>query len=374
MADTNFAAMNDEQITAWGREVWRVARNNSFLMRFAGSGSNSMVQRITELSKTKAGARAIMTLVADLAEDGAVGDNELEGMEEAMRNYTCEINIDQLRHANRLAGRMADQKTIVNFRRESRDKLGYWLANRLDQLGFLTASGIEYTKTNKGADRAVKQAGYNLSDLAFAADVKAPTANRHIRWSQASQNIEADGDTSAITADDTLTYRSLVLAHAFARDNYVKGIKAGNGEELYHVFVTPTGMAQLRLDPDFLANVRNAGPRGSSNQIFQGATSFLLDGLMIHQYRDVYSNVNAGSGNMWGADGGVRGQRALICGAQALGLCDLGPAYWDEKPFDYGNKQGISVGKMFGLVKPQFHSDVTGTKEDFGTIVLDTAL
>lgn len=373
MADTNFAALTDEQITAWGQEIWRIARNNSFAMRFAGSGSNSMIQRITELSRTKAGSRAIMTLVADLSDDGTVGDAGLEGMEEAMRSFTAEINIDQLRHANRLAGRMADQKTIINFRRESRDKLGYWLADRIDQLAFLTLSGVDYAYTTKGELRKRRPQGYNLTDLAFASDVRAPTANRHIRYDAGNQSLES-ADTTAITPDDTLTYRALVNAHAYARDHYIKGIKSGNGEELFHVFTTPLGMAKLRLDKEFLENIRHAGVRGGQNQIFQGAESFLLDGMMIHTYRHVFNNVKAGTGEMWGSDGTVKGQRTLICGAQALGLADLGAAYWDEEEFDYGNKKGISVGKMFGMVKPQFHSDVTNSKEDFGVICLDSAI
>lgn len=57
MALTNFAALTDEQKTVWSRDLWRVARNNSFLMRFAGKGANSMITRITELTKSEKGTR-----------------------------------------------------------------------------------------------------------------------------------------------------------------------------------------------------------------------------------------------------------------------------------------------------------------------------
>ena len=43
MALTNFAALTTEQLTAWSRDFWRVARNASFINQFAGSGSNAMV-------------------------------------------------------------------------------------------------------------------------------------------------------------------------------------------------------------------------------------------------------------------------------------------------------------------------------------------
>ena len=41
--------------------------------------------------------------------------------------------------------------------------------------------------------------------------------------------------------------------------------------------------------------------------------------------------------------------------------------------FDYDNQAGISVSKIFGLRKPKYNADVTGTVEDFAVIALDTA-
>ena len=53
MANTNFAALSTTQLQAWSRDFWRVARNMSFINQFAGTGSNAMVQRITELTATE---------------------------------------------------------------------------------------------------------------------------------------------------------------------------------------------------------------------------------------------------------------------------------------------------------------------------------
>lgn len=373
MAQTNFAALLTNEKDVWSRDLWRVARNNSFAMRFTGSGTNAMITRITELTKTEKGTKAIFMLLADLEGDGVVGDYTLEGNEEAIRAFDIEINVDQLRHANRNTGRLADQKTVIRFRETSRDVLGYWLADRIDQLCFLTLSGLAYTLKTNGAARPVLATGRNLGDLEFAADVTAPTAGRHLRWVASSETLAA-GDTTAVVAADTLTYKALVLAHAYAKDNLMRGIRAGAGEELFHVFVTPTGMAQLRLDPDFMANVRNAGVRGDSNSLFSGVSSVLLDGMVIHQFRHVFDTRGAAGGSKWGATGVVDGQRVLICGAQALGMCDLGAPYWDEEDFDYKNSYGIAIGKMFGLRKPVFHSDVTGVDEDYGVLALDTAI
>ena len=74
MALTNFAALTSEEKTAWSMDFWKQARNNSFIAQFAGKGANSMVQRVTELKKSEKGARAVISLIADLEGDGIMGD------------------------------------------------------------------------------------------------------------------------------------------------------------------------------------------------------------------------------------------------------------------------------------------------------------
>ena len=382
MADTNFTALTTERKKVWSRDTWKIARNNSFLFNFMGSDENSMIQRITELTRTERGDQAVITLVPDLEEDGVVGDADLEGNEEAIKAFDRVITIDQLRHANRSGGKMTEQKSIVNFRKTSKNVLGYWLGDRLDQMGFLTLAGMPYTVKPNGALRPVRDANQNLSDLAFAGDVNAPSANRHLRW-DASAGDFATGDVTAIAADDTPSYKMLVLAKAYAKEQYIKGLRGNGGDEVYHVFMNPTGMAKLKLDPDYIANVRHAYQRGTKNPLFAGTTSVMLDGLIIHEFRYVPNTLgatagtsgNAGAlGYKWGADADQNGQRVLLCGAQALGFCDLGTPEWNEEWFDYKNKGGISVGKMFGFLKPDFHSPVNGTDEDFGVLCIDTAI
>jgi N4-gp56 family major capsid protein len=364
MALTNFTTLTTEEKTVWSRDLWMMARNASFTMRFTGRGPNSMIQRITELTKSEKGDRAVLTLVADLEGDGIVGDYTLENNEEAIKAFDEVITIDQLRNANRLAGRMADQKSVVNFRNTSRDVLAYWLADRIDQMAFLTLSGIAYTSTNKGGTRAVNPTGRNLNDLAFASDVAAPTSNRWRRW-DVSTGLEA-GATASVAAADLPSWEMMVETKAFMKDQYIRGIKGPGGTEYYHVFMTPQGIAKLKQDDSFLANLRNAGPRGESNPLFSGSM-ITQDGLIIHEFRHVYQATDWGGGT-------VAGQAVLFCGAQAMGMADIGLPYWDEETFDYGNQHGISIGKIFGLLKPNFNSIYSGQAEDFGVVRVDTAI
>tara|TARA_R110002072_G_C7876738_1_gene527676 strand:- start:294 stop:1325 length:1032 start_codon:yes stop_codon:yes gene_type:complete len=342
-----------------------------------------MVQRVTELTKNNKGTKANITLLADMTGDGITGDYTLEGNEEALRAYDISIELDQLRFANRIAGRMTDQKTVVNFREQSRDALAYAMADRCDQLAFLTLSGVAYTSKNNGALRTVVGGAVNgqeLVDLEFASDISAPTGDRHRRWDATSGLVA--GDTTAVIPADRISYSTIVNLKAYAKDNYIRGIRGAGNQETFHMFVTPQQMASLKLDSDFLANVRNAGVRGSANGLFSGTSSLMVDGVMIHEFRHVFNtsgattgtSSNAGAaGYKWGADANVVGGRALFCGAQALALADIGLPEMVEDTFDYGNQSGISVGKIFGMRKPKYNSDISGSVQDFGVIALDTA-
>jgi len=370
MALTNFGLLTDEQKTIWSMDLWKQARNYSFVNQFLGKDSNSVIQHITELKKSEKGARAVITLLADLEGDGIAGDRTLEGNEEAMKSYDQVIRLDQLRHANRHEGRMADQKSIVEFRNNSRDVLAYWLADRIDQLAFLTMAGMDYSMANSGGTRT----GSDLTYLEFGADVTAPSAKRIARWNvttagQSAGVLEFGSGSSAIEAIDLPTWDLFVQLKAYAKDNYIRGVKEKGGEETYHAFISPQAMSRLKLDDTYMQNLRHAQPRNDSNNLFTG-TSVKIDGIYFHEFRHVPNTRLATSGvDKWGAGSDVDGCQILFCGAQALGMADIGSPEWVEKGFDYENQQGISTGKILGFLKPQFYTQYSGgTVEDHGMI------
>ena len=364
MALTNFSLLTNQQKTIWSMDLWRQARNMSFINKFLGKGPNSLVQHITELKKTEKGARAVITLLADLTGDGVAGDRTLEGNEEGMQTFDQVIQIDQLRNANRLEGRMANQRSVVEFRGNSRDVLAYWLADRIDQLAFLTLSGVSYSQTNRGVPRV----GSDLQYLAFAGDVSAPTAARTLRWSNTLQALVPGAATSGVTAVDTPQWNTLVQLKAYAKDRYIRGVTEGGGEETYHAFLTPQAMAALKLDQNYMLNLRHSTQRDKNETLFTGA-SVKIDGIYLHEFRHVYNTTAAPNGSKWGAGGLVDGCQILFCGAQALGMADIGAPEWDEKSFDYGNQQAISVGKILGFLKPKFGNIYEGgLVEDFGVL------
>lgn len=374
MALTNFAALTSEQLTVWSRDWWREARNKTFIMSFAGTNSNSMVQRITELSTRNDGARAVVTLVNEATGDGVVGDNTLKGNEEALRTSDMVIEIDQWRHAHANTGRMADQRGVVKFREVARDHLAFAGSRIMDELAFLTLSGVSYAFRPNGAPRV----GSQLPQLAFAGRVTAPSARRHVRWTGNATGLAA-GDTTQVAAGHTPTWAMLVELKARAVTEYIRPIRSEGGVEMYNVFMSPQGIARLKRDPDFLAAWQHAQKRGDDNPIFSGTEhggkrGIYIDGLNILEYRNVFNTTGAASGSKWGAGGAIDGQRVLLCGAQALAFADIGDATWEEEMEDYKNRYGISVAKTFGLLKPRLFSSWANSVQDFSVIACDTAI
>jgi len=369
MSNTNFAALTSEQKTIWSMDLWKQARNYSFINKFLGKDSHAIVQHITELKKSEKGARAVITLVADMEGDGVVGDSTLEGNEEALKAYDQVIRIDQMRNANRNEGRMSDQKSIVNFREQSRDKLAYWLADRCDQLAFLTMSGVAYTQTTSGAARV----GSRLGELEFAADVSAPSSKRNLTWNNTAKTLTVNAGTGSIAATDTPAWELFVNAKAYAKDNYIRGTMSKDGEELYHAFLTPQAMAKLKLDPVYRDNLRYAKSRGSENELFTG-DSVKVDGIMLHEFRHVYNTAGAASGSKWGSGSAIDGCQILFCGAQSMGMADIGVSEWDEEEYDYGASHGIAIAKIIGFLKPKFYTQYSGgTVQDHGVLSIYTA-
>ena len=87
---------------------------------------------------------------------------------------------------------------------------------------------------------------------------------------------------------------------------------AGN-EEMFHFFVTPQVMADLKLDSDFLSNVRSAGIRGPNNELFAGSSSLMVDGVMVHEFRHVPNTSGATSGSSSNAgSAGYKGGAVLM--------------------------------------------------------------
>lgn len=367
MAETNFAALTAAQKVLWAKELWKTGRDQSFLFSNhmigkSESDMNTPIHRVTKLTTDEGGSKCVMQLVADLQSDGVVGDSTLEGNEEALTNEALTIQTDQLRHGVKSKGRASDQQTVIKFRATAKNKLSFWIGDKVDELGFLTLAGRAYSLNTNGSARV----GSNLPNLKFAADVTAASSNRILHAGAAT-------DEATLTASDTMSWNLLVNARSFAERKKIRPIRSG-GNSYYMAVLTPEQARDLKKDSAYREAVQTGAVRGDKNPMFTGALA-VVDGIILHSHNKVFNTLGLASGSRWGATGTVHGAQAALMGAQALGIATIGEQTIDESDnTDYGNKYGIAYGRHVGWLKPQFKSPADGNSvEDFGVISLKTA-
>lgn len=350
----------------WVRKLWNASRDQMFINKFVGEDENSIIQRVTDLTKTERGLQAVIQLVADLVGDGVANDNEREGFEESLVNYDQVIQLGLLSHGVRTKGKLAEQSSVINFRALAYDRLKFWLANRCDQLALLTLSGIAYSFNLDGSSRT-EQA---FASLNFAGDVTAPSSKRSLMWDG---SVLTTSSTASITTAYVPNYKMIVKALAYAKTHYIRPMM--NGGKAHYVFVVhPLTLAAIKLDPDYQrAVVAVAANKGMDSPWFTGA-QVTVDGAVLHETNMTYNTLGAASGSKWGSGGLVDGTRTLVLGAQSLGMLDLGQGDWVEKKFQYDSQSGVNVDRMLGFLKPQFYSVYDKSTQDFGSFTIDHAL
>lgn len=367
MSATDFGALTIAQKRIWSAELWQAGRDQSFFFSngFIGKSDtdmNSVVQRVTKLTETERGLECVMQLVQDLQGDGVIGDNELEGNEEQLVNDAQVIRIDQIRNATRSKGRMAEQATVIRFRATSKEKLSFWLSDKMDELMFLTLSGRAYTLKVDGSTRT----GSQLPQLRFASDVASASTNRIIYAGSASSE-------GTLTASDKMSWDVVVRARSKAGRKRLRPIRSG-GREYFVMVMSEEQRRDLVLDPTYQTLLRTAEKPGTKHPLFTGAMC-TIDGVILYSHNKVYHTFGLTSSNKWGAGGTIDGAQALLLGAQAGGIATLGNVGMEESDnTDYKNRPGLSVGRKIGMLKPQFKSIYdSDNREDFGVVSVKTA-
>ena len=149
---------------AWAKSTWEAGFHKSFFEKFTGTSPGSIIQIKEELTR-QAGDTIIIPLLMPLTGSGIEGDNELEGNEEQLIYRDFAVQIDQIRNGVRLKGRMAEQKTQIDMRKDAREGLADWLATYIDKKIFTELS------TSPTSDRIVYGGSATSENSIGAADV-----------------------------------------------------------------------------------------------------------------------------------------------------------------------------------------------------------
>ena len=369
MAVTAFGALTTLQKVVYSTKVNKQGRDNNFFLSNGFVSKNTgdhtkPIQRVTELTETERGTSAVLPLVTDLTGGGVVGDNILEGNEEALVTDAQVIQIDQLRNGVRSKGRMAEQETVIRFRTEAQDALSFWLADTIDELMFLTLAGRAYTLNTDGSTRATSQ----LPNLTFGSDITAASANRIIY-------AGAGTSEATLVAGDTMKWDTVTQAKAYAKRKRVKPIRAG-GKGYYILVLSTEQCRDLEQDADFKTLHAQAMPRGLNNPLFNNAKK-IINEVVLYDHQKVFNTLGLASGSKWGSGGLIEGAQGMLLGAQAMGFAQLNgkdPGYEESDNTDYKNRPAIAVGRILGLLKPQFKSRYDNNLvEDYGIVHLKSA-
>lgn len=365
---TDFGAQSALQKKVWLMQTFTQGRDQSFWQANGFQGRNTdddskPIHKITELTETERGAKAVMSLVADI-EGAVVGDNLLDGQEKALDSDTQEIQIDQIRNGVKNKGFMSEQKTVLRFRAQAKDKLAFWRADLLDELTFLTIHGRAYSLKLDGSSRGTTQ----LTQLSFASDVTAASTNRIMFAGSATSE-------ATLTTADTMTWNLIIQAKAYAKRKRIRPIRAG-GREFFIVVMSTEQCRDLEQSADYKSLQAQAMPRGLDNPLFTNAKKVIGD-IVLYDHAKVFNTLGLTSGSKWGAAGTVDGAQAQLLGAQACGYAQLlnrGAGWTESKNDDHGNRPAIGIGMVCGFKKPVFMSKYdANADEDFGTVAIKTA-
>ena len=328
-ADTSAVETAPELLMrAWAKSTWEAGVKKTFFDKFTGNSPENIIQIKEELTR-QAGDTIIIPLLMPLTGSGISGDNELEGNEEQLIYRDFAVQIDQIRNAVRIKGRMAEQKTQVDMRKDARTGLANWLAQYID-------------------------------DAIFKALVTDPTSDRIVYGGTAtSENSIGASDKF----DTSLIGKAKRIARA-DRNTMVKPVRI-DGKETYVMIIDQFQARDLISDERWIAAQQHANIRGEKNPIFSGALG-MYDGVVIHEANtlNLMRTETGGSGTKVG--------HALFLGAQAAVFATGEPPRWYEDLFDYGNRVGFSFGRIFGIKKTQFKYDGENLT-DFGCINVLTA-
>lgn len=293
---------------AWSRQLWKEAERDNAFAKFTGDSQENIIQIKSDLKK-EAGDQITVPLVMRLTGAGVTGDNTLEGNEEALQFYDFKVQVDQIRHAVRLKGKMEEQKTALNLRQAAKDGLKLWMIEKQEKM-------IVDALTATPSDDKTIYAG-----------------------SRAAEN--------EITASDMLTTDLISVAARKAKTAEPK-VRPVNikGKKYYVMLVDNYQARDLKKDEKWRDAQKYCAERGEDNPIFSGMLG-VYDGVVLHEYDGLKRTATGASGAKVG--------HALLLGCQAGVKGIAQETDWNEETFDYKNKVGFATGAILGVAKSVFN-------------------
>lgn len=343
----------------WSGQLFVETTKKSYFDRFEGTSENSVIQRKTEL-ESDAGDKISFDLSVQLRGRPTAGDDRLKGNEEALKFYTDEVIIDQIRKSVSAGGKMTRKRTAHDLRKVAKDRLSDYWAQYIDELKFIYLSGARGINED-----FIEPAGYTGH------------AGNPLRSPDAQHLLFGGSATSkaTLTANDKMSRSLIERASTKARMMRARDPKTANllpisvdGEKHYCILMSPFQEYDLRDEVGekgwLEVQKAAAAAEGKSNPIFKGGLG-MINNIVLHSHESAIRFADYGAGS------NVAAARALFLGKQAAVIA-YGTAgglrmTWQEEVDDFGNEPTVAAGTILGISKTRFNN------RDFGVVSIDTA-
>jgi N4-gp56 family major capsid protein len=347
----------------WSKQVWRVFRKADSIWdpkyEFVGPDpENNPIVEVDDFEKST-GDEITIPLLFQFGGDGVVGDQVLEGNEEALDSQTFKFKIDDQVQGWRSRGIMSQQRVRFNIVDESMRFLKDWWKSRR------AVAACNHLASNT---RQTNMA-FTANNTVVAAD------NQHIfRLGTAGGGVLGAGDDATVGSDLTAKFDITVIPKliTFAESLQVPirpWIYKGNpyyGIWL-HPFVIEDMFATNTALYDILTKALQGGGR-DGNPLFTRALGMYRNTLLFSE-----PHLPQGTSNAGAAVANTR--RCVFFGAGSLALAygrrergNFEKMRWHSGVWDHGRKFFGSAGMVWGMKSPNF--SVNGTTRLYGRIVV----
>lgn len=342
MAMTQFGVNSPQTRKIWSDQLFREVPEAMWFRKFMGKSDRSVIQQLTELEKQR-GDQIKYDLLMQMSGEGVDGADQMWDAEEALTFYQDSVLINQKRNAHKF-DTMSQQRTVHELKKLAKGNLKDWFAHIFDSYMFRSLGGD--TTFNFAGNTGV-----------------APDEDHYMMCGNVVKTGTIATDEAGLGANDRIKLEDLNYLKEIAQNSTprIRPVRV-DGDEYYIIVLHDFAATDLKLN---LGNstlgswqdvAKNADVRGSKNRIWTGNIG-IYDGMIVYQSQNIYSPRS----NVY---------RNLLLGAQA-GVIAFGNAYkksdlatvgegnyftWFEEVGDYGDKQGVAAGSVFGIKKCRFNA------------------
>ena len=369
MAEVALASASERQ--KWVTNYFAEYVRNSGFKPYMGRGNNSIIISKYEMTE-EAGKSINIPLITRLKGTGVTGSTSLDGNEEELGNYNCNISLDWRRNAVRVP-KSTSYKTELDLFGAAKDMLRTWEAEKLRDdvikamLSVVTTGDTTVILADSSAANRNAFNATNTDRLLFGK----LRSNYSATWATAMGNLD--------TTDDKCTVASMSLAKRIAKnaDPHIRPYRTGDGREYFVAFHGSRTFRDLKADTTMTQANREARSREGNgmdeNPIFQDG-DLLYDGIIHREVPEIDDVAAAGTYNLTAVGAASADVRPVfLCGAQAVGIA------WGQEPTprtdmtkDYSFRPGVAIEELLGVKKLAFNGVQQGMVSCFFCAAADS--